>query len=569
MTLSINTQKILKLFNDMQKEITNFDELIFPNEYISFDIYKIHISTLIEYIQDDNVIAKLSLKLFQILFESKTEFNECTSKKEDYINLLINKLKAKSEVEKDDAQNDIESEIIPLLFNIKNGEKRKMMQELVNKLKNKLGIKCEIYYLLLVILIESNYDVNILIDYLPHVLKEKYPDSTFDFSEAHNSGIKFDEFIGILFRLINKEKDFNYLVCQFNGQKKEILAHHKSLEEIAEIILSSTNKEKGNTNEGMKESKKPDKKASDKKQKPNKKKDNKNKKEPETSEESIQQPKQKEPKAEENAKESSQNSDQMNNNATKDLSVEEMKKIILTLKEDSEDIKRKNMKIERKIDLLEKDNTLLRNEIGKLRSDMSKVKTDNKRLENDNKNLTKNISDAKYKIMQNSKRITSLEFDIKIIGLRDAYKSFIDLLIMIMDLEPSGKIEDKIEVIINAIKNTKKNNTEKIKALLKDSNDILFHSNNKAHFINLNEDLIKQLLFNLSKFSGNKEYLSLIETLKSLKIEDALKKLVENRLEKYKKSKESFFNEQNIIKKSIQENPLVANGKGFKTLMNN
>ena len=122
MTLSINTQKILKLFNDMQKEITKFDELIFPNEYISFDIYKIHISTLIEYIQDDNVIAKLSLRLFQILFESKTEFNECTSKKEDYINLLINKLKAKSEVEKDDAQNDIESEIIPLLFNIKNGE---------------------------------------------------------------------------------------------------------------------------------------------------------------------------------------------------------------------------------------------------------------------------------------------------------------------------------------------------------------------------------------------------------------------------------------------------------------
>ena len=232
-----------------------------------------------------------------------------------------------------------------------------------------------------------------------------------------------------------------------------------------------------------------------------------------------------------------------------------MKKIIL-------DNKRKNIQLERKYDELKNDMSILR-------YDMNKVKADNKKLENDNKNLTKNISDAKKKIMQNSKRITSLEYDLKIIGLRDAYKSFIDLLIIIMDLKPYGKTEDKIQTIINAIKNSNKNNTEKIKALLKDSNDILSHSNDKAHFINLNEDIIKQLLFNLSKFSGNKEYLSLIDTFKSLKIEDALKKLVENRLGKYKKSKESFINEQNIIKKSIEENPLVAKGKGFKTLMNN
>ena len=47
MTLSMNTKKILNLFNDMQKAITKFDELIFLHEYISFDMYKIHISTLI------------------------------------------------------------------------------------------------------------------------------------------------------------------------------------------------------------------------------------------------------------------------------------------------------------------------------------------------------------------------------------------------------------------------------------------------------------------------------------------------------------------------------------------
>ena len=525
MTLSMNTKKVQKLFNDMQKAITNFEELTFQNEYISFDIYKIYISTLTEYLQD-NVIAKLALRLFRVLFENETEFNEYTDKKENYIKLLINKLIAKSEDEKDEAQEDIKSEIVPLLFNIKNKKKQQMMKELFIKLRDKLDIKCEIYYLLLVILIESNYDVNILIDYLPQVFKEKYPDSTFDFSEAHNSGITFDEFIGILFRLINNEKNFNFLDCQFNNEKKEILAYQKIFD----------NQQKSNNN-------------------------NEQKKTSEIPEERFQESKKRESKAEENAKENSQNNDEVNNNSSEDLSIEEMKKIIL-------ENKRKNMQLERKMDLLAKDNDRLRNKTSELGYDMKKVQTNYKKLENDNKNLAKNISDIKYQIMQNKKRITSLEFDIKIIGLHDAYKSFIDLLIMIMDLHPHGKIEDKIEIIINAIKNSKKNNTEKIKALLKDSNDILSRSNNKAHFINLNEDIIKQLLFNLSKFSGNKEYISLINTLKSLKIEDALKKLVENRLNKYKKSKESFFNEQNLIKKSIQDNPLVANGNGFKTLMN-
>ena len=560
MTLSMNTKKVQMLFNDMQKAITNFEELTFQNEYISFDIYKIYISTLTEYLQD-NVIAKLALRLFRVLFENETEFNEYTDKKENYIKLLINKLIAKSEDEKDEAQEDIKSEIVPLLFNIKNKKKQQMMKELFIKLRDKLDIKCEIYYLLLVILIESNYDVNILIDYLPQVLKEKYPDSTFDFSEAHNSGIIFDEFIALLFRLINNEKNFNFLDCQFNNEKKEILAYHKSLEEIADIILTSTNKtKKGNDNNIRKENIKQNEHNFDNPQKSNNN-NNEQKKTPEISEESIQESKKSESKAEEKAKENSESCDELNNNSSEDLSIEEMKKIIL-------ENKRKNIRLERKMDLLAKDNDRLRNKTSELGYDMKKVQTNYKKLENDNKNLTKNISDAKYQIMQNKKRITSLEFDIKIIGLRDAYKSLIDLLIMIMDLHPHGKIEDKIEIIINAIKNSKKNNTEKIKALLKDSNDILSRSNNKAHFINLDEDIIKQLLFNLSKFSGNKEYISLIDTFKSLKIEDALKKLVENRLNKYKKTKESFFNEQNLIKKSIQDNPLVANGNGFKTLMN-
>lgn len=538
MSLTSNTKKIQKLFNDMQKAITNFEELVFPHEYISFDIYKIHVSTLIENIQDD-VCAKLTVALFRVLFESETEFNEFTTGKADYISLLINKFRAKSKDDIDEANDEIESKIITILFNIKSTEKKNLMKELISKLKKQLEIRCEMYYVLLVLLVESNFKLQILTDYLPDILKEKYPDSTFDFSKALNSGIKFDEFIRLFLKLIDREKDFNYSILRFNSEKKEFSIEHKSLDEIADIILTSTSTTKSKKKsviEGKKANKKSAIEKDDNGQKSNIPNNNNEKKESEISKE---------------------NCEDKNTDKSEDRE-EQLKKIIIQ----NQAI---NMRLERTIEELKKDNS-------QLRTDIRRIENNVKKLQNDNKNLTtklnKNIMETNNKIMKNQKKIASLEFDIKIIGLRDAYKSLIDLLIMLMNLKPYGNIEEKISIISNSIKYSKNKNAEKIRALLSDSKDILFQSNKKAHFINFDEDLIKQLLFNLSKFSGNKEYLSLIDTLKGLKIENALQKLIENRLEKYQKSKEDFINNQNLIQESIQANPLLANGKGFSTLMN-
>ena len=538
MSLTSNTKKIQKLFNDMQKAITNFEELVFPHEYISFDIYKIHVSTLIENIQDD-VCAKLTVALFRVLFESETEFNEFTTGKEDYISLLIDKFRAKSKDDIDEANDEIESKIITILFNIKSTEKKNLMKELISKLKKQLEIRCEMYYVLLVLLVESNFKLQILTDYLPDILIEKYPDSTFDFSKALNSGIKFDEFIRLFLKLIDREKDFNYSILRFNSEKKEFSIEHKSLDEIADIILTSTSTTKSKKKsviEGKKANKKSAIEKDDNGQKSNIPNNNNEKKESEISKE---------------------NCEDKNTDKSEDRE-EQLKKIIIQ----NQAI---NMRLERTIEELKKDNS-------QLRTDIRRIENNVKKLQNDNKNLTtklnKNIMETNNKIMKNQKKIASLEFDIKIIGLRDAYKSLIDLLIMLMNLKPYGNIEEKISIISNSIKYSKNKNAEKIRALLSDSKDILFQSNKKAHFINFDEDLIKQLLFNLSKFSGNKEYLSLIDTLKGLKIENALQKLIENRLEKYQKSKEDFINNQNLIQESIQANPLLANGKGFSTLMN-
>ena len=167
-------------------------------------------------------------------------------------------------------------------------------------------------------------------------------------------------------------------------------------------------------------------------------------------------------------------------------------------------------------------------------------------MNNDIKKLNKKIKDINFslsnKIMQNKKKIALLKFDLKTIGLCDTYKSFIDLLIFIMNLELHGNLETKIASISKVIKNLKNKNVEKIKQLLNYTytSDLLTHDNNKAHYNNFDEDLIKQQISNLSNFSGNLEYLNLIDILKNLKIKNELELLVKNRIEK-------FINQKKIL----------------------
>ena len=114
--------------------------------------------------------------LFRQIFENEKYFNEYNYEKANYINLLINQLNAKDSYDEEKVENDIESEIIKILFNIKNKDDRNLIKNLIIKLKNKLKIKSELYHLLLILLVETGLNLHILIDYLPQILEEKYPD---------------------------------------------------------------------------------------------------------------------------------------------------------------------------------------------------------------------------------------------------------------------------------------------------------------------------------------------------------------------------------------------------------
>ena len=242
--------------------------------------------------------------------------------------------------------------------------------------------------------------------------------------------------------------------------------------------------------------------------------------------------------------------------------MEDVKKLI---KENNENLR---SQFAAQIKKLETDNQKIKNDNRQLANDNKQLKIDVKKMENEIKTLKISKKNLNNKVMDYKKEITSLKFDIKIIGLRDAYKSFIDLLIFVMDLKIQGNIDTKIEYIMEYIKNLKCKNGEKISLLLTDSAKILDHANDKANFINFDESLLQQLILNLSKFSGNKEYLNLIDVLKSMNIENELHRLIVNRIEKYKKSKEDFKNNLMLIKESIQKNPLIADGKGLSNFIN-
>ena len=534
MNISKNSQKIQNLFNNLQKAITDFQPLIFPNEFIAFQFYKIHLETLLLNIEN-NVTGKLSLALFRKLFENDNEFKECTHVKEEYINLLIDILNARDEEEKEEAKNEIDSKIVVIFFNLKiNNNKKQMVKKFVKRLED-IGIKTELYYLLLILIIENDFNLEILIDYLPEILKERFVDSTFDFSDVFKIHLNFDEFIIIFLSAFAKDKNYNYVISQFNKETKKIIITEKSIDEISDIIINTSNNK---TKDKQHKNKKSKEKASKEKNELNIQNSNE-KNEINISEKT-------------NIQEKDEGTgDKEKSFEIENIYMENMRKLIdENNKKVNEQMKVQNNKIEN----LEKENKQMKQEI--------------KELKNSNKTLKENIKNVHCKIMENKKKISLLEFDIKIIGLRDAYKSFIDLIIFIMDLEVYGNIETKIQSIKDAIKKANKKNADKMFKLLEDCDNLISYTNDKAHYIDLNQDMIKQLIYNLSKFSGNKEYLDLINIIQDLNIKTDFEKLVKNRMEKYKKSKEDFIQNQISIKESIQKNPRIKNGNGFSVLMN-
>jgi len=80
------------------------------------------------------------------------------------------------------------------------------------------------------------------VNYLPQILKQKFPDSTSDFSDVIKAWLNFKEFIKLFLSVT--EKNYDYLTFKFNKETKNILISHKSIDEINSIIISTSNGKK-------------------------------------------------------------------------------------------------------------------------------------------------------------------------------------------------------------------------------------------------------------------------------------------------------------------------------------
>jgi len=123
---------------------------------------------------------------------------------------------------------------------------------------------------------------------------------------------------------------------------------------------------------------------------------------------------------------------------------------------------------------------------------------------------------------------------VKLIGLRKGYKTLIDLILLIFEIEEKGNLKEKENAIVTLMSKYKNRKSRIIIDLAKDISNILSFSNEKAHYIDKDSNIIKELLFNLIKFTGKQCYYDLIDMFKNIDVESAFNQLVIIRNQKNK-----------------------------------
>ena len=189
-------------------------------------------------------------------------------------------------------------------------------------------------------------------------------------------------------------------------------------------------------------------------------------------------------------------------------------------------------------------------------------------LKEKNKNLQIELLDCKQKLQEK-------DFYLNMIGLRIAFKTFIDIFIYMFHLDEKGNLEFKVNVISNFL--CDKNNIKK-KAINKsicDMYKLIKDSNYKAHFIDFSKNLIQQILNILNAYNiknGQKQslpyqeyYKYVFEIIDYFDINENYKKLVELRTKKFEMKLKYFLEkEDKIIEDIIKDSSSIDVAKFFK-----
>ena len=464
--------------------------------------------------------------IFRELFEDKQNFKQFNYEKERITNSILDIINEKV------TENQLNSMISAIIFVNQNNFESLGDFKLV--LINKLHIKLEFIYLILCYMNVKGFNLNNLNEILVPILRKIFNDSIVDFDGALKSGINLDTFLEKFVSVWSVERDFNYVNFQWNAKKNDFSFSSRTVDEITQIIENvNSNKNKcKNTKKNVQKMQINDKTNDKDTNKPEKKNRTKNNEENEFLN-------------------SGDNKDKNESQIKFNESCNDFKGSL----NDKNDWKKKMEEMEKKYDKKFKEYE------NRLKQYENRLKQYEIELDDTNEY----IKDISQVLTEKSLKIEELEFNLKLIGCRTAYKSFIDLFIYLFQLKDTKNLErnkDNIEAFLNKFKNEKTNN---IISLIKDTYYLISDANNVAHFIDFKKNLTTQILDDIAKYTNHYEYLEIQQILDNFKIEGKFKSLVRLRTEKYKMPIETFKSKEEDIISKIRNND--SNEFGFNFLI--
>ena len=558
--MSFNSEKIRQLYNKLQKSMFDFRELKYKNKHLHFQYYKNQIETLS--LIAESTLQKLSLKLFRTMFEGPNEFQECSDDKVKDIDLLIKMIKGEL------PEDHIETIFSAILTHYVN-EDFDLFYRLIICLQE-LRISSELIYIMLLYFFNQNNTLNSLLEMLIPILNGAFPGSYISFEKVLCSNISLKSFVENFCVLCENNNLDNYVDIIWDDKINNFVINKRSVDEITEIILSIK-----------------DEKAKKNKSKNKKKKINKEKIEDDKTvintkkEEDDTQKKEKISldnisfslknlhfdKVPGTSKNNNNEYESINNNKELKLSILSMKNIQNQEFNEKNYLNPPKQMYEKKKNYEESKGKMKKP--GELNEKMKNNDELNEKMkknyEDKCKAYEKTIKNLTERLAEKDELINELQFCFKMIGLKTAYHSFIDLLIYIFNLKDIGNLYTKVKSIKDAFKTNMNSKKKTIIDVLDIILDLIDDANYEAHYIDFNGNLIDQLIENLKIYVGDtkeKKYCDeAAQIINVFKAETQFKELVRLRTFKFRMEIDKFKEQENTIIDNIRKNPSIEEGK--------
>ena len=515
-------QKIANCLNDLEKYIKQENDLVCPlqlalsNKYIAYDLMKIKIQYLNEYMEDDNSIKPFCLKAFESLFIKDEGLNyeeldnKITAFKKILGGLNFDPSKIKEQKEYIDNISKKRKEWIRVIETL--SLRHKFMAfifcVILNFTKNKETIAGFLIDFLK--LIYDNFTVNFKLEELKEIEEKKISESLGPLLLGNHANyfriiIENKNVVIKLYSIEETEKAINECECQSEDNtpkdKDKALLQEQDLEEEEEEEENSYNSEVNS-------------------EPINEIADNQNKNE-ETQKEIIE----KEIPGIQSS-EDSQKTNQINEIRIKESNSNEFKWMIQNLEKKIEKLQNENKEINKKYKEIKNENKEIRNQNKVLENKIMTMSESNKMKSIKNQNKLEKIET----------KLSIVESDLNLIKTRDALKVFIDFFYRGFNFHEQLSYEERVEKIykiINSFKSLKANDTnplKMIKKLLKNSIIKLKLGNCYAHSLDLTKSALLQI-FNI--IDPKKECKEIVLRLNDIQADAIIMGIIKSRMNYY------------------------------------